>query len=91
MTLLLSQTVKMEMRAVVVMYDSLEYILSTQFLSVILIAIGVYASLWWIIDNLKSITQIFLALLRPFFQPQDDLPLKERFGTWAGKHIQTLI
>lgn len=67
------------------MLDTLAIILSAQFISVILIVVGVYASVWWLIDNLKSGVQIILALLRPFFQPQDDLPLKEQFGTWAGK------
>lgn len=66
------------------MYSTLALLLSAHFLSIILIIIGVYASIWWLINNLKSTIQITLALLRPFFQPLEDLPLTERFGNWAG-------
>lgn len=59
--------------------------LSIQFLAWILILIGVYAVLWWSIENLKSIVQIVHSLLVPYFQPHEDLKLSERFGNWAGK------
>lgn len=67
------------------MLNILSIVISGQFIGYILILIGIYASIWWLIDNLKSGVQIILSLLRPFFQPQDDLPIKERFGSWAGE------
>ena len=61
-------------------------VFSVEFLTVVLVLIGLYALLWWAIDNFKSLVQIATAVLRPLFQPQDDLPLKEKFGTWAGEY-----
>lgn len=46
--------------------------------------IGVYAVCWWLIDNLKSIVCVVRTLLTPYFQPQEDLSLIERYGNWAG-------
>lgn len=51
-----------------------------------LILIGLYAMLWWLIDNLKSITQIIISVMLPYFQPNEDLPLSEKYGNWAGKY-----
>lgn len=68
------------------MFDQIiAFVLSIEFLAWILVLIGLYAVLWWSIENLKSIVQIVRSLLVPYFQPQDDLKLSERFGNWAGK------
>lgn len=60
------------------------FVLSVEFLAFILILIGSYASLWWSIDNFKSVVQVIRSLLVPYFQPQEDLPLSEKYGNWAG-------
>lgn len=73
------------------MLEFLPIVISAQFICLVLILIGVYALIWWLSDNLKSGVQIIIALLRPFFQPQDDLPLKERFGSWAGEFVYIMI
>lgn len=49
-----------------------------------LVCIGAYALLLWIIDNFKSLIQIVTAILTPYFQPQENLSLAERYGNWAG-------
>lgn len=51
----------------------------------VLAAIGVYALCLWLIDNLRSLVQVLAAVLMPFFQPQEDVSLVQRFGEWAGK------
>lgn len=51
------------------------------FLSVI----GLWAIFCWLVDNLKSITQIIIAILAPYFQPNEQKSLSERFGSWAGE------
>lgn len=51
----------------------------------VFVIIGVYASIWFLYDNLKSFVSIIVALLRPFFQPEEKLTLAERFGNWAGQ------
>lgn len=63
--------------------DIFAFIFSVQCTALILILIGAYALLWWSIDNFKSIVQIITSFLVPYFQPQEDLPLSEKFGTWA--------
>lgn len=67
----------------------IEFVLSVQFAAFILILIGVYALIWWCIDNLKSIVQIIRSFLVPYFQPQEDIPLNEKFGNWAGMNRNT--
>lgn len=67
------------------MLELLSYILCIESIFIVFLLIGIYASIWWLIDNLKSPVQIITSILRPYFQPQEDLPLKEKFGTWAGK------
>lgn len=64
--------------------DIFAFIFSVQCTALILILIGAYALLWWSIDNFKSIVQIITSFLVPYFQPQEDLPLSEKFGSWAG-------
>lgn len=65
--------------------EIIAFVFSIQLLALILILIGAYALLWWSIDNFKSIIQIIRSFMVPYFQPQDDLPLTEKFGTWAGR------
>lgn len=67
------------------MIEYLSFVLTVEFVACVFILIGLYAVAWWLIDNLKSITQIILSLLLPYFQPQEDLPLSEKYGSWAGK------
>lgn len=62
----------------------IDFVLSIQFAAFILILIGIYALAWWCIDNFKSVVQIIRSFLVPYFQPQEDLPLSEKFGNWAG-------
>lgn len=59
-------------------------ILSIEFLVCLLALVGAYALCWWIVDNFKSVVQIARALLTPYFQPQEELTLLERYGNWAG-------
>lgn len=62
----------------------LRIVFSIEFPVVILALIGIYALLWWCIDNFKSIVQIIRSFLVPYFQPNEDQPLSEKFGNWAG-------
>lgn len=72
-------------RPTVAMWDQIvEFVFSIQFTAFVLILIGVYALLWWSIDNFKSIIQIIRSFLVPYFQPHEDIPLSEKFGSWAG-------
>lgn len=64
--------------------DIFAFIFSVQCTALIFVLIGAYALLWWSIDNFKSIVQIVTSFLVPYFQPQEDLPLSEKFGSWAG-------
>lgn len=47
--------------------------------------IGLWALSCWLYDNLKSLVQIVIAVLTPFFVPAESKTLVERFGKWAGK------
>ena len=47
--------------------------------------IGLYALTWWSYENFKSILQIFKALLSPYFLPNENKSLPEKYGKWAGK------
>lgn len=68
------------------MWDQIiAFVFSVQLIALILILIGLYALLWWSIDNFKSIVQIIRSFLVPYFQPQEDVPLSEKFGSWAGR------
>lgn len=66
-----------------------EFVFSVKLIALILILIGLYALLWWSIDNFKSIVQIIRSVLVPYFQPQEDVPLSEKFGSWAGMWTQS--
>lgn len=57
------------------------------FLVSVLAVIGAYALFWWLIDNVRSIMQLVVAVLMPFFQPQEDVSMVQRFGEWAGKFV----
>lgn len=49
--------------------------------------IGVYAFLWWFIDNFKSFFQVVWHLIVSSFQVNKNKPLNEKFGSWAGKQM----
>lgn len=57
----------------------------------ILSLIGLYALIWWSYENFKSILQIIKALLSPYFLPNENKSLSERFGKWAGKRVQDIL
>lgn len=45
---------------------------------------GIWALLWWSLENFMSVLQIIKSVLLPYFQPQDNKTLIERYGKWAG-------
>jgi 17beta-estradiol 17-dehydrogenase / very-long-chain 3-oxoacyl-CoA reductase len=47
--------------------------------------IGLWALTWWCYENFKSVIQIIKNVLTPYFQPQENKTLLERYGKWAGK------
>lgn len=49
--------------------------------------IGLWALTWWSYENFKSVIQIIKAILTPYFQPQENKGLVEKYGKWAGKKI----
>jgi hypothetical protein len=49
-----------------------------------LCAIGLWALLWWSYENLKSPVQVIKGVLSPYFQPNENKSLVERYGKWAG-------
>jgi hypothetical protein len=53
-------------------------------MSLVMELIGIWAILLWLYDNLKSVVQIIFNLLAPYFLPQENKSLAERFGNWAG-------
>lgn len=67
--------------------QTVEFVFSIQFALVILALIGIYALLWYSIENFKSVIQVIRSFLVPYFQPQEDLPLSEKFGSWAGMNL----
>lgn len=71
--------------------EIVEFVFSIQFALVILALIGIYAALCYCIDNFKSVIQVIRSFLVPYFQPQEDLPLSEKFGSWAGMNDQPFL
>lgn len=61
------------------------------FLVSVLAVIGAYALCWWLIDNVRSIMQLLVAVLMPYFQPQEDVSMVQRFGEWAGKFVVFVV
>lgn len=55
--------------------------------------IGVFAFLWWFIDNFKSLFSILWNISKSYIQTGNYQPLKEKYGEWAGKNntIYSLI
>jgi hypothetical protein len=47
---------------------------------------GIWAVLWWSIENFRSIVQITRSFLSPYFQPQESKSFVEKFGKWAGEN-----
>lgn len=62
----------------------LSVVFSVKFAVFLLAVVGIYAICWWLIDNLSSVVQVVRTLLQPYFQPQEDLSLIDRYGNWAG-------
>lgn len=56
----------------------------------ILALIGLWALTWWSYENFKSVIQIIKSVLTPYFQPQENKTLVERYGKWAGKKINKI-
>lgn len=45
--------------------------------------LGLWAFSCWCYDNLKSLVQLVIAVLTPYFVPAENKTLVERFGKWA--------
>lgn len=60
------------------------FLFQTNLIFYLLAAAGVWAVLWWSIENFKSILLITKTILTPYFQPQESKTLVERYGKWAG-------
>ena len=58
----------------------LDYQVPLCFLSLI----GLYALTWWSYENFKSVLQIIKTVLSPYFLPNENKSLSERYGKWAG-------
>lgn len=52
--------------------------------------IGVYAFLWWFIDNFKSLFAIIWNVLMSYVTPELYPPLNEKFGNWAGEKKRSI-
>lgn len=61
------------------------FLFQTNLIFYSLVAAGVWAVLWWSIENFKSVLLITKTILTPYFQPQENKTLVERYGKWAGK------
>lgn len=48
-----------------------------------LIILGLWALVCWLYDTFKSLIQIVVAVLTPYFVPAENKSLVERFGKWA--------
>ncbi|XP_058447888.1 inactive hydroxysteroid dehydrogenase-like protein 1 [Malaya genurostris] len=48
-----------------------------------LAVLGFGVLLFWLYDNFKSLVQIIVALLMPYFVPTENKSLVERYGKWA--------
>lgn len=62
----------------------INFLFNTSVLLYLLALAGVWSLLWWSIDNFKSVVQIVKSVLLPYFQPQDNKTLVEKYGKWAG-------
>lgn len=56
---------------------------SLDIIIMLLSLLGLYAGALWAFDNFKSIVQVSVSLMRPFFQPNEKKSLADRFGKWA--------
>lgn len=63
------------------------FLIESNVLLYLLALAGVWAVLWWSIDNFKSIVQIVKTVVTPYFQPQENKSLIEKFGKWAGTKV----
>lgn len=53
--------------------------------------IGWLALVLWSYENFKSVIQIIKSILTPYFQPQENKSLVEKYGKWAGKNYRFII
>lgn len=67
------------------------YVFYTDIILNLLALAGAWAVLWWSIDNFRSIFEIILSVLSPYFQPQEHKSLVERYGKWAGEKSSTSL
>lgn len=75
----------------------MKFLLSAFFLTLISISFnpsvlslfGIYALHLWCVDNFESIINIFIYFLRKLLSPCECRSLKNRFGDWAGKWVNS--
>lgn len=48
---------------------------------------GIYAIAMWLVENLKSPAQVLFNILKSLIIPQENKPLAEKYGKWAGEII----
>lgn len=63
------------------------FVFHTNLIYYLLVLAGVWAVLWWSIENLRSIVQILRSVLTPYFQPNENKSLLEKYGKWAGNKV----
>lgn len=49
---------------------------------------GAWATLWWSIENFKSVVQIIIGVIVKCFKSEEKKSLIKKYGTWAGKDEQ---
>lgn len=59
-------------------------VFNTHLLVYLFCFIGALATLAWIWDNFSSLLNITKTVLTPWFFPNDEFTLAEKYGTWAG-------
>lgn len=67
----------------------MNFLFYTNVIFYLLALAGIWATLWWSIENFRSVVQIIKSVLSPYFQPQESKTLVERFGKWAGEEAES--
>lgn len=62
------------------------FVFYTNLLNYLLVLAGVWAVLWWSIENFRSVVEITKSVLTPYFQPHENKSLVEKYGKWAGEN-----
>lgn len=62
----------------------LEYLFNYELTINLLAVAGLYIVILWLYENLRSLVQILINVVRPLFQPEINKSLAERYGDWAG-------